>query len=83
MAFEPSPNEVLMKPRVHKPNKPKRRTNTPPTDEVTKATPPPDDPLGRGQQESDLNTREMAEKRQEALNKIRETSSPSEGPKSE
>jgi hypothetical protein len=69
-----------MKPRLHKATKAKRAK---PPETKTKAIPPPDDPLRRGQQESDLNTREMAEKRQEALNKLRETSRPEEGPKSE
>jgi hypothetical protein len=72
-----------MKLRVHKTAKAKRLKNAPPPGKATNAIPPPDDPLRRGQQESDLNTREMAEKRQEALNKVRETPSPSDGPKSE
>ena len=72
-----------MKERVHKPNKPKRRTKTLPPDEAPKAMPPPDDPLRRAQQDSDLNAREMAQKRWQALNKVRESSSSSEEPKSE
>jgi hypothetical protein len=68
----------IMKRRTHKTAKAKRPKNVPPPGKATNAIPPPDDPLRRVQQESDLNTREMAEKRQEALNKIRESSSSSE-----
>jgi hypothetical protein len=35
------------------------------------AMPPQDDPLLRGQQDRDLDTREMATKREEAINRIR------------
>jgi hypothetical protein len=71
-------SEIFMKLRLHQIGKAKRLKNARPQGKATKTIPPPDDPLRRGQQESDLNTREMAEKRQEALNKIRETPSPSD-----
>jgi len=38
---------------------------------------PPDDPVGRHQGEIGLDTREMAEKREEALRRIRQTPTPS------
>jgi hypothetical protein len=51
----------------------RRKVPPPPT---AIPTPPADDPLRRGQRDSDLDTREAAEKRRKALEKIRGTPKP-------
>jgi hypothetical protein len=54
----------------------KRKSPPSPIKAKRPVVPPPDDPLLRGQQDSDLDTREMATKREEAINRIRKKRPP-------